>query len=85
MQVNIYNSLAKLYNEDKYHIEFLDKVEEIIPKELLDLYFKVLELSLEAPFNEELNDSYQLSIELLCKGLGFKFDIDGKISSKEEI
>ena len=85
MQVNIYNSLAELYNKDKYHIEFLDKVYDIIPKELLELYFKVLELSLEAPFDEELNDSYQLSIELLCKGLGFKFDINSKICSKEEI
>ena len=84
MQANIYNKLADLYNKDKYHIEFLDKVEEVIPKELFDLYMKTLELSLEAPFVEELNDSYQLTIELLCKALGFKFDINGNINSKEE-
>ena len=83
-RVNIYNNLAKLYNEDKYHIEFLDKVEDIVPKELFSLYMKVVDLSLEAPFVEELNDSYQLAIELLCKSLGFKFDINGKIISKEE-
>ena len=75
--------LTKLYNEDRYHIEFVDRVAEYIPKELLDLYFKVLELSLEAPFDVELNESYQVTIELLCKALGFNFDINGKIDSKE--
>ena len=49
-----------------------------------DLYNKVLELSLEAPFVEELNEDYQLAIELLCKALGYKFDINGNIQSKEE-
>ena len=82
--VSTYNSLVELYNEDKYHIEFLNKVEDIVPKELFELYMKVIELSLEAPFVEELNDSYQLAIELLCKSLGFKFDINGKLNSKEE-
>ena len=47
-------------------------------------YNKVLELSLEAPFVEELNEDYQLAIELLCKALGYKFDINGNIQSKEE-
>lgn len=83
MQVNIYNNLAELYNKEEYHIEFLDAIAEIIPKELLNLYERVLELSLEAPFTEELRDSYQLAIELLCRALGFKFDIDGKINIKE--
>lgn len=82
--MSTYNSLVELYNEDKYHIEFLNKVEDIVPKELFELYMKVIELSLEAPFVEELNDSYQLAIELLCKSLGFKFDINGKLNSKEE-
>lgn len=76
--------LANIYNSDKYHIEFLDMIATEIPNELLDLYNKVLKLSLEAPFVEELNEDYQLAVELLCKALGYKFDINGNIQSKEE-
>jgi hypothetical protein len=82
-QLNIYNNLVKLYNEDKFHIDFLDKVEELVPVSLIELYFKAIELSLEAPFDEEINEDYQVAIELFCKGLGFKFNKDGKLIYKE--
>lgn len=82
--MNIFSKeFITLYNNDIYHIEFLDKLNDLIPKNLLWLYNKVVDLSVEAPFNEELNESYQLSIELLCKSLGYSFDINGNIYYKE--
>ena len=77
------NILMSLYNNDKYHIDFLDKIANDIPIELLELYQKVLELSLEAPFNEEIYNSYQLAIELLCVSLGFKIR-DGRLEVEDE-
>lgn len=77
------NILISLYNNDKYHIDFLDKIANDIPKELLELYQKVLELSLEAPFNEEIYNSYQLAIELLCVSLGFKIR-DSRLEVEDE-
>ena len=77
------NILISLYNNDKYHIDFLDKIANDIPIELLELYQKVLELSLEAPFNEEIYNSYQLAIELLCVSLGLKIR-DGRLEVEDE-
>ena len=77
------NILISLYNNDKYHIDFLDKIANDIPIELLELYQKVLELSLEAPFNEEIYNSYQLAIELLCVSLGFKIR-DSRLEVEDE-
>lgn len=77
------NILISLYNNDKYHIDFLDKIANDIPIELLELYQKVLELSLEAPFNKEIYNSYQLAIELLCVSLGFKIR-DSRLEVEDE-
>lgn len=85
--MNTYDKLIELYNskEDNYHIIFLDEVSKIIPNSLLDLYYRVLDLSLEAPFNKEIFEDYQLTLELLCKALGFKFDTNGKIKRKRDV
>ena len=83
MQREFRDYLVKLYNKDVYHIDFVDKVLQIVPDDLWDLYVKVLSLSLEAPFNKELNESYQIAIELLCKGLKFEFDENGILCNKE--
>lgn len=78
------SSLLEVYYKDKYHFEFVDKLAEYIDKDNLELYSKVVSLSLEAPFDEELEESYQLSLELLCKSLGFGFDKNCIIYYKEE-
>lgn len=83
MQKEFRDSLVKLYNKDVYHIDFVDKVSQIVLDDLWELYIKVLSLSLEAPFNQELNESYQIAIELLCKGLEFDFDKNGILYNKE--
>lgn len=75
--------LVELYNSDKYHIEFLGEIANYIDVNLIELYIKVLLLSEEAPFNEEINESYELSLMFLCKSLGFRFKKDGSIYYKE--
>ena len=75
--------LVKLYNSDKYHIEFLESLTNYVNTSLIELYIKTLELSEQAPFNEELNESYELSLIVLCKSLGFGFTKSGKLYYKE--
>ena len=83
-QLNIYSELVDLYNKDKYHIEFLDKLGDILKPELMSLYLDALNLSFKAPFSDEMNDSYQITIELLNKSMGFKYRPNGDIYYKEE-
>ncbi len=75
--------LVSLYNKDKYHIEFLGEIANYVNANLIELYIKVLLLSEQAPFDEELNESYELSLMFLCKSLGFRFKKDGSIYYKE--
>ena len=63
--------LTNLYINDKYHIELLGEIANYINADLIELYFKKLLLSEEAPLNEVLNKFYELSLMGLCKELGF--------------
>lgn len=65
--------LCDIYNNDnRYKHKFLDKIAEMITN--LDLYEKVLSLSLLADEDEELYESYEVALMLLVRSLGFKYD-----------
>lgn len=74
--------LCQIYNKDKFHIEFVDKIGDIVPDNLMDLYLNVLELSLKAPFKgefAEFKSSYYLTLELLVSCLGFSINKNGEL------
>ena len=77
--------LIELYNSDPYHIEYLDRIAPYIKEELLDLYLYALNLSLEAPFKDEINNSYQITIEILNKSLGLSYKPNGDLYIEEDL
>ena len=79
MSTDTYNELVKQYNMDQYHYDFLDSIAPFIPDNLLGLYLDTLNLSFKAPYSDEMNQSYQITIEILCKSLGFNINQYGDL------
>lgn len=73
--------LKNLYYKDKYHIEFLDKLAPYIDKDNLGLYMSVLDLSIKAVDSEEILESYELALKILC----YRIDILKDIFSRDDI
>ena len=67
--------LKNLYYKDKYHIEFLDKLVPYIDKDNLKLYLSVLDLSTKAIDSEEMLESYELALKILCLRINILKDI----------